>query len=183
MAGGDGLERELKFGDADLSALVERLQELGAERVAASSLEDNLIFDRDGALRGEDKLLRLRSDRNGARLTFKGPTTFEETTKVRLERETEIADAEAAREILEQLGYNASRRYQKMREEWHLGGVTVSLDHTPIGDYVEFEGRGAEKVASRCGYDPADAERRTYLRLYEDYLKDHPDAPPEMVFP
>ncbi len=74
------------------------------------------------------------------------------------------------------------RRYQKVREEWQLGGVTIALDHTPIGDFAEFEGERAEVVAKRCGFDPDKAERRSYLRLYEDYLKEHPDAPPEMVF-
>ena len=70
----------------------------------------------------------------------------------------------------------------KIREEWQLGGVTIALDHTPIGDFAEFEGDKAEVVAKRCGFDPEKAERRSYLRLYEDYLKEHPDAPPEMVF-
>ena len=69
-----------------------------------------------------------------------------------------------------------------MREEWLVGGVTIALDHTPIGDFAEFEGDRAEVVAKRCGFDPDKAERRSYLRLYEDYLKHHPDAPPEMTF-
>ena len=51
------------------------------------------------------------------------------------------------------------------------GGVTIALDHTPIGDFAEFEGDGAETVAKRCGFDPDKAERRSYLRLYEEYLK------------
>ena len=49
-------------------------------------------------------------------------------------------------------------------------------------DFAEFEGDGAETVAKRCGFDPAKSERRSYLRLYQDYLKQHPDAPPEMTF-
>jgi hypothetical protein len=60
--------------------------------------------------------------------------------------------------------------------------VTIALDHTPIGDFAEFEGDGAETVAKRCGFDPDKAERRSYLRLYQDHLKKHPDSPPEMVF-
>jgi hypothetical protein len=74
-------------------------------------------------------------------------------------------------------------RYQKYREEWRLGALTVALDHTPVGDFVEFEGGGAEKVATRCGFALADAERRSYLRLYRDHRAEHPDAPPDMVFP
>jgi adenylate cyclase class IV len=107
---------------------------------------------------------------------------FEGNVKVRQELEVLIEDAEEARALLEGLGYGVVRRYQKMREEWHLGGVTIALDHTPIGDFAEFEGDGAETVAKRCGFDADKAEKRSYLRLYEDYLKNHPDAPPEMVF-
>jgi adenylate cyclase class IV len=102
--------------------------------------------------------------------------------KVREEREVEIESADEARALFENLGYAVVRRYQKMREEWQLGGVTIALDHTPIGDFAEFEGDGAETVAKRCGLDPDQGEKRSYLRLYEDYLKEHPDAPPEMVF-
>jgi adenylate cyclase class IV len=81
------------------------------------------------------------------------------------------------------LGYTVVRRYQKMREVWHLGGVVIALDHTPIGDFAEFEGEGAERVAHRCGFSPETAERRSYLRLYDEYLKEHPGAPVDMVFP
>ncbi|HKI87263.1 MAG TPA: hypothetical protein VKA53_11030, partial [Thermoanaerobaculia bacterium] len=66
---------------------------------------------------------------------------------------------------------------------WRLGGVVVALDKTPIGDFVEFEGEGADKLARRCSLDPEIAERRSYLRLYEEYREQHPEAPDEMVFP
>ncbi len=107
---------------------------------------------------------------------------IEGNMKVREEREVDIENAEEARALFENLGYHVVRRYQKVREEWHLGGVTIALDHTPIGDFAEFEGDGAETVAKRCGFDPQKAERRSYLRLYEDHLKKHPEGPPEMVF-
>ena len=69
-----------------------------------------------------------------------------------------------------------------MRETWRVGGVLISLDHTPIGDFAEFEGEGAEKLARRCDLDPDTAERRSYLRLYADHLVAHPEAPGDMVF-
>ena len=31
--------------------------------------------------------------------------------------------------------------------------------------------------------DPAKAEQRSYLRLYDDYRRDHPEAHEEMTFP
>jgi predicted adenylyl cyclase CyaB len=182
MRSKNNLEREIKFPGVELEKLRERLIELEAERVGPTAFEDNLILDRSDELLSSGRILRLRTDGGRARLTFKGPMRLEGNVKVREEREVEVESAEEARALFENLGYNVVRRYQKMREEWHLGGVTIALDHTPIGDFAEFEGDGAETVAKRCGFDAEKAERRSYLRLYEDYLKKHPDAPPEMVF-
>ena len=182
MRSKDNLERELKFRGAELDQLRQRLIELEAERVGPGAFEDNWILDRGNELLSSGRILRLRTDGARARLTFKGPMRLEGNVKIREEREVGIENAEEARALLENLGFQAVRRYQKVREEWQLGGVTIALDHTPIGDFAEFEGDGAETVAKRCGFDPQKAERRSYLRLYEDYLKRHPDSPPEMVF-
>jgi predicted adenylyl cyclase CyaB len=182
MKNKDGLEREIKFPGVELDALRERLSELEAERLRPAAFEDNWILDRKGELLSAGRILRLRTDGQRSRLTFKGPMRLEGNMKVREEREIEVGDADEARALFENLGYGVVRRYQKMREEWQLGGVTIALDHTPIGDFAEFEGDGAETVARRCGLDPEKGERRSYLRLYEEYLKEHPEAPPEMVF-
>ncbi len=182
MRSKDNLEKEIKFPGAELEKLRERLIELEAERVGPPAFEDNWILDRGGELIFSGRILRLRTDGGRARLTFKGPMRLEGNLKVREEREVDIESAEEGRALLENLGFEVVRRYQKMREEWQLGGVTIALDHTPIGDFAEFEGDGAETVAKRCGFDLQKAEQRSYLRLYEDYLKIHPDAPPEMVF-
>ncbi len=183
MAGKDPLERELKFAQVDLEKLRERLLELEAERAAPGSLEDNWILDRGGELEAAACILRLREDGRGALVTFKGAARFEGTLKVRRELEVRVDDALQARAIFESLGYRVVRRYQKIREEWRLGSESIALDHTPIGDFVEFEGERAEVIARRCGFDPTKADLRTYLRLYEDYLATHPEAPADMVFP
>lgn len=175
-------ERELKFRVSDLEQLRERLRELSAERNGGATLEDNLIFDRADELEGQGHVLRLRSDGRGARLTFKGPARFEGGVKIRSERETAVETPGEVQAIFEALGYQVVRRYQKMREEWQLGSVVISLDHTPIGDFVEFEGDKAEAVARRCGFSPDQAEMRSYLRLYLDYLAANPDAPADMMF-
>ena len=178
-----GLEKELKFPCDDLSSLREKLQESEAERIAASALEDNLIFDRDGELRTSGRLLRLRQDANGAHLTFKGPARYEDNVKIRVEEESRVDDAAVLHRILENLGYTVIQRYQKHREQWRLGGVIICLDHTPIGDYVEFEGENAGTLARRFGLSPETAEPRSYLKIYADYRKEDPSAPEDMVFP
>ena len=182
MKNKDGLEREIKFPGVELDRLRDRLGELEAERLRPAVFEDNWILDRGEELISAGRILRLRTDGQRSRLTFKGPMRLEGNLKVREEREIEVSDADEARSLFESLGFGVVRRYQKMREEWQLGGVTIALDHTPIGDFAEFEGDGAETVARRCGLDSDKGERRSYLRLYEDYLKEHPEAPPEMVF-
>ncbi|HXU47156.1 MAG TPA: class IV adenylate cyclase [Thermoanaerobaculia bacterium] len=176
------LEREIKFPGVELDNLRQRLIELEAERRAPGSFEDNWVLDRGGELLDAGRILRLRVDGGRARVTLKGPQVLEGNVKIREELEIEVDDAGKARSLLEGLGFEVVNRYQKVREEWQLGGVKIALDHTPIGDFSEFEGEGAEIVAKRCGLDPKNGERRSYLRLYEDYLKDHPEAPPEMVF-
>lgn len=176
-------ERELKFACPSLEDLREQLREMEAERLSAANPEDNWIYDRADELRDSKRLLRLRIDKKGAHLTYKGEPRFEGEVKVRVEHETEIDDADQIHSILENLGFQITSRYQKKREEWHLGGVTVALDHTPIGDFVEFEGAGAGTVARRFGFELDRAERLSYVELYESYREKNPDAPPNMVFP
>ncbi|MDX1501315.1 MAG: class IV adenylate cyclase [Thermoanaerobaculia bacterium] len=177
-------ERELKFACEELSGLRETLVSREAERISASAFEDNLVLDRNGELEEAGCLLRLRSgNQRGALLTFKGPAVYEDRVRIREEYEIETDDKEAMLTILERIGFEVVTRYQKYREEWQLGAVTVALDHTPIGDFAEFEGDGAERMATRCGFDLENAERRSYLRIYRDYREEHPEAPADMVFP
>jgi adenylate cyclase class 2 len=176
-------ERELKFACSSLEDLRERLREMEAERLAAAGSEDNWIYDRKDKLKDSKSLLRLRVDRKGARLTYKGPPRFEDEVKVRAEHETEVGDFDQMHSVLENLGFRVVQRYQKKREEWHVGGVTVALDHTPIGDFVEFEGAGAGTIARRFGFELDESERLSYVELYESFREKNPDAPPDMVFP
>jgi adenylate cyclase class IV len=93
-----------------------------------------------------------------------------------------VENAETALELLAALGYRVTKRYQKMREEWRLGSELICLDHTPLGDFVEFEGAKAEAVAKRCGFDADSAVRKSYLMLWADYAAAHPEAPRDMIF-
>jgi adenylate cyclase class 2 len=176
-------ERELKFAKVSIDKLRDRLTEMEAERSGQGTFEENWVFDREAELETSGRLLRLRKDGQGAWLTYKGPLRFEGRVRLRVENEVSVDNAETARALLEGLGYSVVRRYQKIRETWRLGGVVIALDHTPIGDFAEFEGEAAERVARRFGFDLNRAERRSYLRLYSDYRKLHPEAPADMLFP
>ena len=176
-------EREIKLPVSELDSVRRRLLELGAECEAEASRERNSIFDRNDEVYGAGKALRLRTDGRGARLTFKGPARYEAGIKVRQELETVVEDATTMREILEALDYRRVNGYEKVREVWRLGAALIALDHTPIGDFVEIEHSDPATVAREIGLDPEKAESRSYLSLYSDHRRLHPDAPPEMSFP
>ncbi len=193
MAGPTGLqatERELKIAVADLEPVRERLQALGAQAQSALGDERNWVFDRGadtpGELLGSGRLLRLRSDPSGHRLTYKGVARFGGSSgalKEREEREVRVDDLGQARALLLGLGYRVVRRYEKRREEWRLGGSTVALDETPIGAFVEVEGSDAEAVAASLGLKPRHADRRSYLALWDDRRRTDPSLGPDMLFP
>jgi adenylate cyclase class 2 len=180
-------ESELKIPVDDLESIRARLDSAGAGCARRSEHEVNVVLDRaDHHLEGLQQLLRVR--RFGGRwiLTFKGTPRFEGAVKQREELELEVSDGETLIELLGRLGFDPAVRYEKEREVWRLSGVEVTLDHTPMGDFVELEGETADLagVALRLGLDPGAAVRGNYLELWRQYRDQHPELelPPDMVF-
>ena len=188
-------EREIKIPVADLDAVRERLQVAGADPQRPAGLESNLVFDLVDApaerrLRSRRELLRLRSDGGGSRLTFKSAPRFVDGVKERLEHEFAVDDPDAARLLLESLGYRVAVRYEKVRETWRLLDCEIALDRTPMGDFVEVEeladvspGGRIEEVCRLCGLQAERSVPEDYLALYRAYRRDRPDLPRDMVFP
>jgi adenylate cyclase, class 2 len=186
------LEREIKIPVAELGSVRLALSGAGARLEHPVSLERNWVLDRSGPgpgagveLLASGQLLRLRQDGRGVRLTYKGPVRYEGGTgsvKVREEREVAVADAATMLGILVALGYRVARRYEKRREEWLLADCHVALDDTPIGAFVEIEGETPERVARGLGLDLARAVRGSYLALWEEHRRSHPEAGADMVF-
>jgi adenylate cyclase class 2 len=75
-------------------------------------------------------------------------------------------------------------RYEKQRESWMLGETRVDLDHTPMGDFVELEGPtdSLEATAHRLGLDPERAVAQSYIGLWRDFRRQHPELGRDMVF-
>lgn len=160
----------------------------GALKRAGRLLRIRVEHPADGAAeRAEDGALKLakvsnpRWDGQGALLTFKGPTRGEEPGhfrgagryKIREEREIRVEDEAALARILGALGLRPSFRYEKYRSTYRLprlSGVTLELDETPIGDFLEAEGsRGAiDRSAALLGYQPADYITKSYGQLFLD---------------
>jgi adenylate cyclase class 2 len=163
------IESEVKLRIASPDAGRERLRQAGAMLVGARHLEDNQVYD-DAALslRGRGATLRLRRTVDGATFTYKGPRRMVEGVKTREERETRVADPDALHATLVALGFQAVFRYQKYRETWALGDTEVVVDETPIGCFLEVEGKVAaiHGVASALGFSPRDYLADSYVALF-----------------
>jgi adenylate cyclase, class 2 len=180
------MEIEVKIPLSDRKALEDRLQRDGFHVAVPRAWETNDIYDTDEQnLRHKGMLLRLRQTGTKAVITWKG-VGEPGRHKSRPELETSIGSREVMAQILEQLGYGRTFRYEKYRTEYSDGkehGV-VTVDETPIGDYMEIEGPTdwIDATAARLGFHQKDYVLESYGQLYLDYCKRHGVEPDEMVF-
>lgn len=165
----DGIEVEVKFELQTLDALRAQLVELSAILTQSRHLERNILFDdENGSLITQGAVLRLRSALDNW-ITLK--TRLSQTGdqhKVRAELETRVEDFDAMQTILNALGYKEVWRYEKYRESFRVGDVIVSLDHTPIGNFVELEGPpdALRPLAERLGFDWTMRDLHSYRELF-----------------
>jgi len=75
--------------------------------------------------------------------------------------------------ILRALGYSPTFVYEKFRSEWSDGEGHVVLDHTPIGDIAEIEGkaRWIDRTAKALGIQPKDYITKSYSELFFDWKR------------
>ena len=178
------LEREVKirFSDPDLAR--SSLARIGAVRLRPRRLQDDTLFDTaDSALRARRSVVRLRREPDRAFVTFKGPVQ-PGPMKMREEQETEVADAEVIRRVLQELGLQAWFRYQKFREEFQAPGVIIALDETPIGTYLEIEGseEGILTVTDALGCSPPDFILDSYRGLFLKFAQANDVRERDMLF-
>lgn len=148
MSADNDRELEAKFLVRDLSRLAARLAQLGAVQTGERVFESNLRFDTPARELGAgSRALRLRLDR-GARLTYKGPPAAGAEVNERQEIEFSVSDFQAARRLLEALGYEVSAVYEKFRSTYRLGELEIVLDELPYGNFIEIEGPGADLIRS-----------------------------------
>jgi adenylate cyclase class 2 len=163
-----GREIEAKFHVQDLQAIRQRLLHLGAQQLQTRHLERNWNFDTpDRRLQKGRQVLRLRVD-GCVILTYKKQRqVFEERTEIELV----LDNPEAARHLLEGLGFEMVLVYEKQREVFEFKGLKVMLDELPFGDFVEIEGPALESLVEAAIKLNLVWEQRassSYLSLFEE---------------
>jgi adenylate cyclase, class 2 len=169
-----------------------RLRELGA-RYDGRVFQQNTIYDTpEGGFRRLGRLVRLRIETSGSRrtakLTSKAPAKqIHKSTprhKQRFELEVEVPDPNKTAAMLETIGLRPSFRYEKFRTTFHLNALELDLDETPIGTFLELEGRPGDidRVARKLGYRPSGYIRGTYWDIYAADCRRRDRKPTNMVF-
>jgi len=166
-------EVEIKFLVPDLKALESKLRALGFRCETPATHEVNTLYDLPGQkLRRKGELLRLRKYGDKWKLTHKakGKTGRH---KSRGELETAVADGKAMDALLRALGFSPCFIYEKFRSEWSDGDGNVVLDHTPIGDIAEIEGksRWIDRTAGALGTASKDYITKSYAELFFDWKR------------
>jgi len=191
-------EIEIKLRVDGLRALVDRLLRLGARSLGRVH-EQNTLFDTPaGDIRRRGRLLRLRVEAPapsrlaragmaGAWLTSKrpAPPSAPSRYKENLESEMSVSPRIDWVSRFRSVGFHPGFRYEKFRTRFRLGRLHIDLDQTPVGDFLELEGRPREidRVARALGYAPSDYIRATYWDLYAADARRRGKIPRHMLFP
>jgi adenylate cyclase class 2 len=166
-------EIESKIKVSRLEPVARKLAELHADAQPMVWEEDIYFDNAEGTLISDDCGLRLRKRITKGKgeqfiLTFKGPQQ-KSAFKSRLEIEVVVADFEAMRNILEQLGYKEHLRVEKDRHPWRLDHCEVCLDDVPpLGQFVEIEGPNENTIAEvlkKLDLNPKDHIPESYARM------------------
>ncbi|MGC2112679.1 MAG: class IV adenylate cyclase [Candidatus Korobacteraceae bacterium] len=177
-------EVEIKFLVSDLKALAQRLCDLGFREETPSTHEVNTLYDLPGQkLRRKGELLRLRNYGGHWKLTHKAKGKMGRH-KSRGELETEVSDGKHMDALLRALGFSPSLVYEKFRSEWSDGEGHIVLDHTPIGDLAEIEGksRWIDRTARTLGLPGENYITKSYAELFFDWKRKTKSRAENMTF-
>ena len=180
-------ETEVKIRLPNRSAISGGLHAAGFAQSSPRQFESNTLYDTEGRnLQHQGMVLRLRQVGDKGVITWKGrdePGPY----KSRRELETIVGSTETLAQILAQLGFLPVFRYEKYRTEFadpRNGAAVVTLDETPIGDFLELEGPGEwiDETAKQLGFSRQDYVLDSYARLYVADCERRGVEPSHMVF-
>jgi adenylate cyclase, class 2 len=162
------LEREVKLRFPSVDEARSAVIAAGASPLRSRRLQEDAMFDTlDESLRRQGSALRIRSESGRSLLTLKGPVQ-PGPMKLREEHETVVGDGDVLRQVLQNLGLQIWFRYQKYREEFAAEDVTIAIDETPIGTFLEIEGGEAAilQMTRALGRTPDDFILDSYRNLF-----------------
>ncbi len=168
------IEIEVKV-KTDLKGVEERLIEEGADFVNEERQIDTYYNAPDRDFAETDEALRLRSVGRKNMLTYKGPR-FNTASKSRKEVTLSVS-RKPIEELLSSLGFSRFGQVIKLRRNYRLGDLSVSLDEVEnLGTFMEIEALAEEKdlefhqkrvieLLEKLGVSQDEIIRDSYLEL------------------
>jgi adenylate cyclase class 2 len=178
------LEREIKLRFASAEEAREAVLATGATPLLGRRLQEDALLDtEDEDLRRKRCVLRVRMENGKSRITYKGPAQ-PSLMHVREELETLVGDGDVLLRVFGELGLHVWFRYEKYREEFSHEDVTVAIDETPMGVFIEIEGseQGIANTTAALGRTPADYIVDSYRALFLHHREELGLDGPDMVF-
>ena len=179
------IEREVKIRYESADAARAAVMAAGAAPLRCRRLQEDALLDfEDEALRRRGCTLRIRTESGKSLVTFKGAVQ-PGMMKIRDEHETVVGDGAVLLEIFEELGLHVWFRYEKYREEFAAEEVTIAIDETPVGTFIEIEGceHGILAMAKALGRTPDDFMLDSYRALFVRHREAFGLTGDDMVFP
>jgi adenylate cyclase class 2 len=164
------LEIEVKIKIEHLSNIEEKILEQGATLTKERHSHDDTFYDWPSLeLKNKHFALRVRKINKKTFLTFKGPEQKSRKFKIREEYETEVKNEKHLRKILKSLGLQPVFQYSKSRTVFRRKKLTICLDETPVGHFLELEGQQNEIVrfAHELGFSKDHFIKLDYVQLIQ----------------
>ncbi|RMG06000.1 MAG: class IV adenylate cyclase [Nitrospirae bacterium] len=160
MSNGSKIEHEVKILEIDRDKIIERLEEIGAERIFEGLVVDEYFDYPDRRLRKGGHLLRIREKGDDIIVTIKGPS-LGGAVKSREEREFSLSSAGGMKELLHLLDLECWLKLTKKRTVYKKGDVRFAIDAYLnefgfIPEFLEIEAVEVEDIyryASLLGYE------------------------------
>jgi adenylate cyclase class 2 len=178
------IEREVKLRFDSPDEARAAILATGATPLRCRRLQEDALLDtEDEDLRRRQCALRIRTESGKSLLTFKGPVQ-PGRMKMREEQETVVSDGAVLQRVFEELGLHVWFRYQKYREEYAAEDVTIAIDETPVGTFVEIEGgeQGILAMTAALGRNPNDFILDSYRNLFVQHRHSSGHDRAHMVF-
>lgn len=163
-------EIEIKFLEINVEDVKKRLIECGAEDLGDDLISETVFYDKNMDWPKENKFVRIRSTKNGSKLTYKhsDETTIDGTVEI----EFGIDNVGKTKSFLEVLGLVDFREQEKKRHSFRFGEVMADIDTWPgIPTYLELEGPSEEALKSASdalGFDWSKRQIGTAGRVIQE---------------
>ena len=163
-------EKEIKLKIKNIDEIIKKIEEKGAKLTQERHFEDNFLLDfPDNSLYKKGIALRIRITEEKNLLTFKGKKRKSSLFKIRDEWETEIKDANSLFMIMKNIGLEIKFRYQKFRTIYRKNNLKITIDETPIGNFIELEGEEKEikDFAGELGFSEKNFIKMDYVEIFK----------------